>query len=103
MFEFTREEDGSLSKESAIFQALGAASMCWSESPKGIFDSTKAKEIGDALIAELNSQEKPNLGLATSRELLKEITTRIEIDYYAGGGGLDYSTVKGRPEGVLDA
>jgi hypothetical protein len=36
--------------EEAVFQALGAASMCWSETPKGTFDSTRAKEIGDALL-----------------------------------------------------
>lgn len=47
--------------------------------------------------------ELPKLGLATTRELLKELTARIETDYAVGGGGLDYSTVKGRPslsEGV---
>lgn len=96
-FEFTREEDGSLSKESAIFQALGAASLCWSESPKGIFDSTRAKEIGDALVAELNHQERANLGYATTGELLDELSARIDVDYYSGGGGLGYTTVYGRP------
>lgn len=39
---------------------------------------------------------KPNLGLATTRELLAELTARIEIDGYAGGGGLDYRTVDSR-------
>ena len=29
-----------------IFQNLGAASMCWSEIPKGVFDSTKAEKLG---------------------------------------------------------
>jgi len=37
-----------------VFQALGEASMCWSETPKGVFDSTKAKEIGEQLIRDLN-------------------------------------------------
>jgi len=45
------------------------------------------------------SDDKPNLGLATTRELLDELRTRIEVDYYVGGGGLDYSTVNGRPGG----
>lgn len=36
---------------SAIFQALGAASMCWMDTPTGIFDSTRAKWVGDGLIA----------------------------------------------------
>lgn len=40
-----------LTCESAIFQALGEASMCWDPRPTGIFDSTRAKEIGDRLVA----------------------------------------------------
>ena len=50
-YEFVTEEDGSLTLASAVFQALGAASVCW-EKPEGagIFDSTRAREIGDALI-----------------------------------------------------
>lgn len=42
---------------------------------------------------------RANLGLATTQQLLDEITTRIRIDYYSGGGGLDYTTVGGRPGG----
>lgn len=38
---------------SAVFQALGTASMCWSETPDGVFDSTLAKEVGEALLAEM--------------------------------------------------
>ncbi len=34
----------------AVFQALGEASMCWSETPKGVFDSEQAVKIGDALL-----------------------------------------------------
>jgi hypothetical protein len=37
--------------EEAVFQALGAASTCWSETPAGVFDSDRAKQIGDALVA----------------------------------------------------
>jgi hypothetical protein len=32
-----------------IFQAMGEVSMCWSEIPRGVFDSSKAIEIGDRL------------------------------------------------------
>jgi hypothetical protein len=39
----------------------------------------------------------PNLGLATTRDLIEELTARIDVDYASGGGGLDYSTVGGRP------
>lgn len=50
----------------AIYEALGEASMCWNETPKGVFDSTKAKEIGDRLIklltppAPAGGEEYPN-------------------------------------------
>jgi hypothetical protein len=49
------------------------------------------------------SENKPNLGLATTRQLLDELRARIEVDYVMGGGGLDYTTVGGRPESVLSA
>jgi hypothetical protein len=28
-----------------VGEAIGEASMCWSETPKGVFDSVKAKEL----------------------------------------------------------
>lgn len=31
--------------------AIGEASMCWSEMPSGVFDSTRAKEIVDRICA----------------------------------------------------
>ena len=31
--------------------AIGEASMCWSEVPSGVFDSTKAKELVDRIVA----------------------------------------------------
>ena len=30
--------------ESKVYQAIGAGSMCWSETPKGVFDSDNAKK-----------------------------------------------------------
>lgn len=100
-FDFTYEEDGSLSLEAAVFQALGAASTCWERlSGTGVFDSDRAKTIGEALVGFIRDHEKPLLGLATTRQLLAELTSRIDTDYLMGGGGLDYSTVGGRPEGI---
>lgn len=32
-----------------IYEAIGEASMCWKETPKGVFDDVKAKAIGDEL------------------------------------------------------
>ena len=48
-----------INKSEKIFQALGEASMCWSETPKGEFDSTKAKKIGEQLMKDLGISEKP--------------------------------------------
>lgn len=39
--------------ETAIFMALGRASVCWEETPKGVFDSTTCKEVGEELLAHL--------------------------------------------------
>lgn len=53
------EEIQKLTLEQEVFQALGEASMSWSETPKGIFDSTNAKRIGDELMKKINS-DVPN-------------------------------------------
>src|SRR4051794_17540898 len=40
--------------EEAVFQALGAASTCWEHvEDAGVFDSTRAKAIGDELMARI--------------------------------------------------
>lgn len=49
-FEFTEREGEPLTLETAVFEALGAASMCWTETPTGIFDDTRASVIGHALV-----------------------------------------------------
>lgn len=41
--------DGASTTE-AVYQALGAASVAWYPRPTGVFDSTYAKSIGDALL-----------------------------------------------------
>lgn len=40
-----------------IETAIGEASMCWSETPKGVFDEEKAKEICERLL--VNIKKKP--------------------------------------------
>lgn len=48
------ETDPTDRMRSAIFQALGAASVCWQYPEKaGVFDSTRALLIGEALCEEL--------------------------------------------------
>lgn len=102
-FEFYFENDGSLSLESAVGQAIGAGSTCWEKMDgTGIFDEARATEIVDALVGRVKEMTGSNLGLATTQELLDELRARIELDYFAGGGGLQYTTVGGRPESVLE-
>ncbi len=38
------------SLEEAVYQSLGAASVCWSETPSGEFDSTRAAALGKQLV-----------------------------------------------------
>lgn len=57
-FEFQPDEDGTLTLRSAVFQALGAASTCWDNlSGAGVFQSEKAQEVGDKLLAAIKSGE----------------------------------------------
>lgn len=44
--------------ENKVFQALGQVSMCWSETPKGVFESSKATVIGSNLMDEINKEMK---------------------------------------------
>ena len=55
-FTFHPDENGNLSLESAVFQALGGASMCWSEIPTGVFESDRAKQIGDLLLENIKAR-----------------------------------------------
>jgi len=42
-------------KNRLVYTALGAASMCWSEIPKGIFEAERCKDIGKELILALDA------------------------------------------------
>lgn len=54
-FEFQPEHDGTVPLETAVFQALGAASACWTNlAGAGVFESERAEAIGQALIARIN-------------------------------------------------
>ena len=88
-FEFRIGEHGTLSDAEAVFQALGAASVCWEDmSGTGVFQSERAKQIGDTLLAHV---AQPRLGYATTEELLNELRARVET----GAVGLGYTTVRG--------
>ena len=53
-FQFTPEDDDPARLEMLVFQALGAASACWSNKEgAGESQSERAEEIGEALLAEI--------------------------------------------------
>jgi len=83
-----------LSLDEWVGQALGAASMCWERvGLAGEFQSTRCKWILDGLMAHLNrvidgvaagtakatAPAEPLLGLATTRDMLREIEVRAAI------------------------
>lgn len=49
-------------------------------------------DLAASTIDAMDADRSPRLGYATTRELLAEITARIEVDRSSGGGGLDYRT-----------
>jgi hypothetical protein len=75
--------------ESKVYQAIGAGSMCWSETPKGVFDSDNAKKYGDALWKAIEAErsallrERDNLRNFIENIIGKECWNRVE---YLDGG-----------------
>lgn len=53
--------------------SIGEASMCWSETPSGVFDSTRAKEIYDKLIAAVEQLKAENENLKLIERPKKKI------------------------------
>jgi hypothetical protein len=79
---------------SAVHQALGAASTCWeSMAGTGVFDDVRARGVADGLLEWIrdNYRNEPQLGLATTGQLLDEIRARLEVS-----GQINYSTVRHR-------
>lgn len=81
-FDFTKNEDEPLTLKNVVYQALGAASTCWTDMMHaGIFDSERAAEISEKLIKWINDNQPhgPYLGMATTEDLLREIVARMEM------------------------
>lgn len=38
----------------AVHRSIGLASMCWEKTPRGVFDSDKALQVGEQLMAYIN-------------------------------------------------
>lgn len=58
-FAFQLPSDGEpLTLESAVYQAIGAASVCWENmSGTGIFDDTRARAIAEALLEQIRLEQ----------------------------------------------
>lgn len=79
-FEFQTRDGEQMTIEEAVFQALGFASVCWTHTPAGVFESDRAKEAGDKLMELISeSLDQPNLGLATTGQMLDELRARGEV------------------------
>ena len=77
--------------DEVIGQCIGAASVCWeSMDETGLFDMVRGAAIATEVVdwIETTYNMKPNLGLATTGELLTELLVRAEI-----GGYDQYRTV----------
>lgn len=75
----------------AVFQAIGAASTCWENMEgTGIFDSDRAKQIGDELMEWVN---RPRLGYATTLELILELHARADVSDAIGEEWPSYKPV----------
>jgi hypothetical protein len=44
--------------QALIYQAIGQASMCWSERPKGVFDCAEADKIAQELFVAIQEQTR---------------------------------------------
>ena len=64
-----------------ILEALGEASMCWSETPQGVFDSTKGIEIAKKLYEEILKEKSGNLPEANRNAVLADVQKRL-IDLF---------------------
>ena len=69
-------------RASLIFQALGAASVCWgSLEDAGVFDSDRAKQIGNELLSELEDQpSEPKLTADQLREEMELLGSMIRAE-----------------------
>mgnify|MGYP003435996493 FL=1 len=52
-----------------VFEALGEVSMCWSETPQGVFESTRANEIGNRIMKAFDEYSLSSPSLPSDEEI----------------------------------
>ena len=88
--------DGGASVSTAEWDVMRILEFLMSRAqPMGVED---ADTLRLPPVPEVIVTSEANLGLATTMELIQEIASRIAVDYSVGGGGLNYTTVHGRPD-----
>jgi len=67
--------------ENAVFQAIGAASVCW-ETPEGagVFNSDRAKAIGEELMAEIKRRQ--GLDRESVDRALRQVISHADYDLH---------------------
>ncbi len=73
-----------------VFEALGEVSMCWSETPQGVFESTRANEIGNRIMKAFDEYSIPSPSLPSDEEMKAKA---IEKDFITGSA--EYGYIKG--------
>lgn len=72
-FELQDRADEPLTLESAVFQALGAASTCWeSMEGTGIFQDQRAIEIGNKLVEYVKNHIEATVGYEVTKAIDEE-------------------------------
>jgi hypothetical protein len=71
--------------------AIGEASMCWSETPKGVFDSSRASDIVDRIVSAHESALR-ELAEQVRSETLEEAAKFCEGPYACAASGRTLAT-----------
>jgi hypothetical protein len=83
-----------------ILEALGQASMCWSEVPRGVFDDEKAKGIAGVLIYDIVKMIQPEEPMKehksySQHSMSKHITLRAALGDLMTEDAIDMAVDKG--------
>lgn len=88
-FEFDRRDDP-FTLASAVYQAIGAASVCWEHVDRaGVFESDAAKLIGDMLLDEIRRQVEEGMVEPSPVEITRRTTIQDGLVF-------DWTLARGR-------
>jgi len=93
-FTFTNRQDEPLTIETAVFEAIGAASVCWeSMEGTGTFQDGRAKEIAETLLALIHDRtgvEKREVTMSAGElKWVKELLTMSDRTAARGSANID--------------